>query len=48
MCKSCAAKALADELLGILKDAAHDGTPFAPVTGLLRPAEADRPPAPTW
>jgi hypothetical protein len=27
-CQSCAAKALADALLGILKDAAHDGTPF--------------------
>ena len=40
-CKSFAAKALADAFLGTLKDAARDGKPFDPVTGLpARPRRA--------
>jgi integrase len=40
-CKSFAAKALADAFLGTLKDAARDGKPFDPATGLpARPRRA--------
>ncbi|HEY5360469.1 MAG TPA: hypothetical protein VIJ82_22765 [Streptosporangiaceae bacterium] len=47
-CKSHATKALADAFLGTLKDAARDGKPFDPATGLparLRPAGQ---PEATW
>ncbi len=47
-CKSFAAKALADAFLGTLKDAARDGKPFDPATGLpARPRRAAAAPA-TW
>jgi integrase len=47
-CKSFAGKALADAFLGTLKDAARDGKPFDPATGL--PARPRRPAAApaTW
>jgi len=40
-CKSFATKAFADAFLTTLKDAARDGTPFDPATGL--PAPRGRP-----
>jgi integrase len=47
-CKSFASKALADAFLGTLKDAARDGKPFDPATGLpARPKQA-APPTATW
>jgi hypothetical protein len=42
-CKSFTTKALADAFLTTLKDAARDGTPFDPATGLPCPGEAGRP-----
>ncbi len=47
-CKSFASKALADAFLGTLKDAARDGKPFDPATGLpARPKQA-APATATW
>ena len=47
-CKSFATKALADAFLVTLKDAARDGKPFDPATGLpAQPKPASRP-AVTW
>jgi hypothetical protein len=47
-CKSFAARPLADAFLGTLKDAARDGKPFDPATGLpARPRRAAAPAA-TW
>ena len=47
-CKSFAAKALADAFLVTLKDAARDGKPFSPATGLpARPRPAGQPDV-TW
>ncbi len=47
-CKSFATKALADAFLVTLKDAARDGKPFDPATGLpVRPKPAG-PPAVSW
>jgi hypothetical protein len=45
-CKSCAVKALADAFLGTLKDAARDGKPFDPATGL--PARSKSAVPDTW
>jgi integrase len=47
-CKSFATKALADAFLGTLKDAARDGTPFDPATGVPAPPKSAAPPDVTW
>ena len=47
-CKSFATKALADAFLGTLKDAARDGKPFDPATGLPARPKSVGPPAVTW
>jgi len=47
-CKSFATKALADAFLTTLKDAARDGTPFDPVTGLPARPKPTAPAEVTW
>ena len=47
-CKSFATKALADAFLTILKDAARDGTPFDPATGLPARPQPAVPATITW
>ena len=47
-CKSFATKALADAFLGTLKDAARDGKPFDPVTGLPARPKRAAPATATW
>jgi hypothetical protein len=46
-CRSFTTKALADAFLVTLKDAARDGKPFDPATGLpARPQRTAQPPSP--